>query len=77
MVHLSLGDSAGNGESSLGWEKFFVFSFSGVGACCQLATRANWPLVLVVSVQVAPVGSSCQCTSQANFRVYEIGRAHV
>ena len=41
MVHLTLGYSAWSSESGLGWEKFFVFSFSGVGACCQLATRAN------------------------------------
>ena len=71
MVHLSLGDSARSDESGLGWENFFVFSFSGVGACCQLATRANWPLELVASVQVAPIGASCQCTSRANYRVCE------
>ena len=64
-------DLAWSGEYGLGWEKFFVFSFSGVGSCCQLATHANWALALVVSGQVVPVGASCQWQSRANFRVCE------
>ena len=69
MVHLSLGDSARSGESGLGWDKFFVFSFSGVGICCQLATRANYhwlqlsvrksrQLALVFNDEVMPI-SGC------------------
>ena len=60
---------AWSGESVLGWEELFSFSFLGIGAFIflivvpigasfQLATRANWPLVLGVSEQVAPVGAS-------------------
>ena len=34
-------DPAWSGESDLGWEKLFVFSYPGIGACFQLAIHAN------------------------------------
>ena len=40
-IHLEVGSLVLVGRNSL------FFSFSGIGACCQLATRATWPLALV------------------------------